>query len=108
MKGPFLLTVIESVVAPSRCGVFMLSRDGVSVDFVGRSDDDLYEKIKCKWKCGIAYKYFWYKYCNDSRQGYELECQFYHEYLPQDNLLHPSYDEEGSFHCPVEDCLWYK
>jgi hypothetical protein len=85
----------------------MLSRDGNSVDFVCRADEDLYLRIKSKWKCGIAYKYFWFEYCSDSRQAYELECKYYHEHLPQDNLLHPSFDEEGSFHCPVEDCLWF-
>ena len=93
LKGPYFLNdeTINSVIMKASPGVYVLGYVGIGgfiPKYVGRSDDDISEKLK-NW---IGGKYSKFKYdCYDSVQAaFAKECDLYHDWLEQlDNEKHP-------------------
>lgn len=46
MKGPYPLAEVDVRINANAMGVYILSRDGKGVHYVGRSDSDLIARIK--------------------------------------------------------------
>ncbi len=90
MRGPFALSLVEQIVAQGTIGVYMLSREGEYVHYVGRSDYDLRERIKSSAREGAGYVYFWFESVNKKWDGYMLELHLVNKYRPPDNTLRPA------------------
>jgi excinuclease UvrABC nuclease subunit len=89
LNGPFLISGFKFSWLLASPGVYILSRDGRSAHYVGRADKDLGERLRSSAKEG-SYTHFWYESCISPTASYRLECRFYHQYKPSDNLIHPS------------------
>lgn len=100
LEGLFNLEDVDSIIRKKSPGVYILSRDGRYAHYIGRSDNDLVDRIKSSAKEGIGYKYFWYEYASSPKEAYLKECEYYHEYNPTDNTNHPAVPEGGNWHCP--------
>lgn len=89
LNGPFYISGFQFLWLPEAPGAYVLSRDGKSAHYVGRADRDLGERLRSSAKEG-NYTHFWYECASSATAAYRLECRFYHEYSPSDNLIHPS------------------
>jgi len=87
-------------------GVYFLSRNGKRADYVGRSDDDLRARLITSAKEDTGYTHFWFEYASSPRDAYWLECQYYHQYTPSDNSVHPAVPVGTFWRCPVGGCPW--
>ena len=65
-------------------GVYVLSRNGTSQSYVGRSDSDLRQRIVSSASEG-NYRSFWFDYASSPMDAYKYECELYHKYNPPDN-----------------------
>ena len=105
LKGPFPIDEVGSRVEPGYMGVYVLSRDGNSASYVGRSDSDLQQRILRTASEG-DYAAFWYDYSSSPMDGYKYECELYHKYDPPDNQVHPAVPPYANWRCPVAGCPW--
>lgn len=87
-------------------GAYILSRDGKNAHYVGRSDTDLGWRLRQSVAEGYGYRYFWFQYAPSPMQAYRLECNWYHEYGPSDNTVHPAVPPNANWRCPVSGCPW--
>ena len=106
MKGPFALTKdgVVGEITITAPGVYGLSRTGKGefrVDYVGRSDSDVEDRLQDHVG---KYKRFKYDYCNTVREAYESECLMYHAYDPPDNKRHPDSPKGKNWPCPMTRC----
>jgi len=106
LEGPYDLNNIDYIMTKKLPGVYILSRDGRYAHYVGRSDNDLANRIKSSAKEGIGYKYFFVEYASSPRDAYLKECEYYHKYNPPDNTNHPAVPEGTNWRCPVIWCEW--
>ncbi|MEO0236253.1 MAG: hypothetical protein ABIM02_05970 [candidate division WOR-3 bacterium] len=106
LRGPYLIEEVNKYVREISPGVYILSRDGRTAAYVGRSDTDVGSRIKQSAKEGYGYKYFWYEYASSPRDAYYKECEYYHKYKPDDNTNHPSVPPGKNWRCPIEGCPW--
>ena len=60
MDGPFSTEDISEYVDSGYVGVYILSRDGRNVDYVGRSDSDIQGRLRQSISEGVGY-YLEYK-----------------------------------------------
>ncbi len=90
MYGSFPLSDVDVRVMPGELGAYILSRDGRTAHYVGRSDDDLKKRIKLSAKEGNGYKYFWFEYARTPMEAYRLECKWCDDYRPTDNTIKPA------------------
>lgn len=110
MNGPYPLT-IESVnanVTRTSPGAYILSRgkgpNGKwTAHYVGRSDADVADRLR-QWAREGRYQQFWFEYATSGRSAYLLECQWWHQYKPADNQVHPAVPAGAGWKCPVSDC----
>lgn len=86
-------------------GVYILSRDGKTVTYVGRSDTDLRSRINQSEREGV-YTHFWFEYTASARDAYLKECEYFHKYRPPDNSKHPSVPVGTNWRCPIIGCPW--
>ncbi len=105
MQGPFPLSQLDLTLAPGTIGVYILSRNGRTVHYVGRSDADLGARIRQSAQTD-AYLYFWFRYESSPMNAYRTECAWWHEYQPTDNVNHPAVPAGTSWRCPVAGCPW--
>ena len=109
MKGPFVLSA-EQVDKEIRKGTpgnyaygYLKENGRFVVQYVGRSDTDLNDRIKH----GIGnYKLFKYSYAANSKEAFEKECKNYHDFGGWDNLnneLHPGKPDGSDYSCPICD-----
>ena len=97
---------VDLYVRLSSPGVYLLDRTtagGFTVNYVGRSDDDLAGRLK-KWAAEGTYKYFKFEYANSARAAFEMECKLYHSYRNLDNVVHPARPKNTNHSCPVAGC----
>ena len=87
-------------------GVYILSKNGKTAAYVGRSDYNVASRVKQSVKEGHGYKYFWFEYASSAKNAYYKECQFYHHYEPPDNTNHPSVPPGQYWRCPQKGCPW--
>lgn len=97
---------INIYVAQNAMGVYLFSRDGNYIAYVGRSDSDINARIKSSSKEGDGYRYFWFEYATSPMDAYKKECLYYHKYNPPDNSIHPAVPPGANWRCPVEGCEW--
>ena len=114
LKGPYVHSAkrIDEVVTRKSAGVYVLEREGSSegfvVDYVGRSDVDVNERLQ-KWVGVNGYKKFKFDYFDSPKAAFEKECNVYHDFTPSDNSIHPQRPEGSSWQCPRCDkfkILW--
>ena len=104
LLGPYPINKIELYVTQSMPGVYILSRDGKTVAYVGRSDTDLRSRLQQSAREGIGYVYFWFEYTDSSKEAYLKECEYYHKYNPKDNINHPATPFGTNWKCPIVGC----
>jgi hypothetical protein len=105
LNGPYYVGDLDRIVAAGAVGVYILSRDGRTAHYVGRSDADLRTRI---WQSAQAdgYLYFWFGYETSPMNAYRAECVLWHRYQPPDNLNHPAVPPGTNWRCPVSGCPW--
>jgi len=106
MKGPYKLSQVKLSDMPIRPGVYILSRGGTRISYVGRSDTDVIKRILQSKNEGEGYTYFYYKYSTSPMQAYRSECILWHKYNPPDNSKHPKIPHGTFWRCPVRGCNW--
>jgi hypothetical protein len=106
MEGPFRTDEVGPNVDSDYIGVYMLSRDGRHIHYVGRSDSDIQGRIRSSIAEGRGYRKFWFCYESSAMQAYKRECYLYHKYDPPDNTVHPAVPPGTYWRCPDEDCEW--
>lgn len=106
MFGPRPLNNAEiGGLSPGRAiGAYILSRDGTTAHYVGRSDD-LANRLRRHIMSG-GYTAFWYERVASPMQAYFRECEWYHKYHPTDNQNHPAVPPEATWKCLVAGCPW--
>lgn len=97
---------IRNYVATDIIGVYILSRDGRKVHYVGRSDSNLKGRLKQSILEGWGYRFFKVKYLNSPMRAYHQECKWWHKYTPPDNSVHPKVPEGTYWRCPIKSCYW--
>jgi hypothetical protein len=107
MRGPYSIDEIY-VVEWGYIGVYALSRNGITIHYVGRSDSDLRGRLSQSIGEGKGYKYFWFDYETSPMKAYKRECILYHKYNPIDNTVHPAIPPFTNWRCPVKRCPWGK
>ena len=100
----FPIEDVHSYVTQKSPGVYILSRDGKIVAYVGRADVDIRSEIKQIACEGYGYTYCFFEYTSSLKEAYIKECEYYHKYLPPDNTHHPSAPTETDWRCPVKEC----
>ncbi len=112
MRGPYRLIEIKiDQYVSSRSGVYCLTYtngDKNIVCYVGRSDNDLKARLKDHLpqnevdSCivGKEVDKFYFQEATSAKEAYDLECQWYHQYGPNCNNLHPA-KTYSSWSCPV-------
>ncbi len=91
LKGPYSLALVDIIVAADKKGVYILSRDGKNAHYVGRSDNDLQQRIKLSANGGQGYNYFWFHYAATGWQAYHYELYWYRHFWPYlDNSIEPA------------------
>jgi predicted GIY-YIG superfamily endonuclease len=70
------------------------------VQYVGRSDTDLNQRLKNH--LNEDFKKFKFSYAASAIAAYSKECQNYHDFTPKRNKIHPRKpDGQDSLKCPV-------
>lgn len=104
LLGPYSINLAGSMVTLSSPGVYLLSRDGSTVAYIGRSDMDIASRIRQSANEGYGYTYFWFEYTPSPREAYLKECEYYHRYNPPDNSNHPAVPFATNWRCPMIGC----
>jgi hypothetical protein len=88
LEGPYPLTLdsLESFVGRSPGAYIILGTNNKGV-YVGRSDDDLRGKMKQHAPNPILR--FFFEHTRTAMDAYNLECLWYHQYEPQEKVIHP-------------------
>ena len=105
MQGPYDLTndEIDNQVTKTSAGNYALGRvsNGTFyVNYVGRSDTDLNDRLK-DW-IG-KYKKFKFSYASSPKAAFEKECINYHDFGGKeklDNEAHPDRPDNSNWKCP--------
>lgn len=103
--GPYSINSVDLYITRTSVGVYVLSRDGKTASYVGRSDTDVGSRIKESSE-GYGYTTFWFEYASSSRDAFLKECEYYHKYNPPDNRSHPAVPFGTNWRCPVIGCPW--
>ncbi|MGQ9571148.1 MAG: hypothetical protein ACUVUQ_10000 [Thermodesulfovibrionales bacterium] len=104
--GPYPMNEVNFYVAQNAPGVYILSKDGRSAAYVGRSDTDVGARIKQSAREGYGYTHFWFEYAISLKDAYSKECEYYYKYNPPDNTNHPAVPFGKNWRCPVRGCPW--
>jgi len=114
LKGPYQLSneEIDRVITIKSPGVYVLERntpqnsDSFTVHYVGRSDDDLKNRLK-NWVGVKGYKRFKCDYFASPKAAFERESMIYHDFNGDkggmDNDIHPQRPEDSNWQCPICD-----
>jgi len=105
LMGPYSTTEVDIHVTRVSPGVYILSSDGKTAAYVGRSDNDVSSRIK-QSAGEVHYSYFWFEYALSSRDAYRKECEYYHKYSAPDNVNHPAAPFGTNLRCPIIGCPW--
>lgn len=108
MNGFYDLTdkEIDKQVTKTSAGNYALGHvdnNKFIVEYVGRSDNNLNERLK-KWVG--SYEKFKYSYASSPKSAFEKECENYHDFgevEKLDNDIHPDRPDDSSWKCPVCD-----
>jgi len=109
MNGPYDSSneEVDRVITKTSAGNYALgytNDEGTFiVKYVGRSDDDVNDRIK-DWV--DEYKKFKYSYASSSKAAFEKECKNYHDFGGSeslDNKIHPDRSDNTDWKCPICD-----
>lgn len=113
MCGPYVFTrnEIQRVIAPKQIGNYALGyadeQGTFYVQYVGRSDGILRERLLEHLGDGKKYKHFKFSYAKNAREAYEKECRNYHDFDGDkgglDNDRHPDRPDGTNYPCPYCD-----
>ena len=107
LEGPFILTAdkIDKTVGKVSPGVYVLGyvndKGTFVVNYVGRSDDDLNDRLH-DWVG--EYNQFKASYYNSVKAVFEKECSIYHDFGENeklDNEIHPDCPNGTMLKCPI-------
>jgi len=104
VKGPF--GIQRATEASDTPGAYILSRDGKTASYVGRSDSTLGSRLQQSIRERFGYSVFWIQYAGSPMEAYHLECDFFHRFSPPDNDIHPAAPRNTNWQCPVASCAW--
>jgi hypothetical protein len=103
--GPYSLTDedIASNVSASLPGVYALGSfrpDGsCSVEYVGRSDEDIRERLRLHTP--RSHPQFYFTYCQSEEEAYRIECELFHAFHPPENYVHPTRPQHSDLQCAM-------
>lgn len=106
LMGPYSIDSVDLYVSRISPGIYILSRDGRTAAYVGRSDTDVASRIKQSANEGYGYSHFWFEYDTSPRNAYLKECEYYHKYNPPHNTKHPAVPFGTNWRCPIIGCPW--
>jgi len=107
LTGPYLLTSdkIDEIVDVISPGTYVLGyvnkNNAFVVEYVGRSDDDLNDRLG-DWV--DDYESFKFKIYDSAKESFEKECTIYHDFGEKeklDNDIHPDRPDNSNYSCPV-------
>jgi len=103
MNGPYSLNLqtISKIAPANSLGAYILSKDGKVAHYVGRSDSDLANRLGQHASDYQNYTHFWFETVGSPKAAFELECQWWHKYKPDDNDNHPDQPNNINCQCPV-------
>ncbi len=106
LKGPYALTddMIDDEVTRTSAGAYALGKlsgDTFYIEYVGRSDTDVNNRLHDHVG---NYPKFKYDYFGSAKAAFEKECNLYHDFNPSDNKAHPARPNGANWKCPVADC----
>jgi len=111
LSGPYTLTAenIDLIVVYKSPGAYALghlnSEGGYIIDYVGRSDSDINNRLK-SW-VNKGYNSFKYGYFNSPLSAFEKECTLYHDFgNNRNNKEHPARPVNSYWLCPV--CSFFR
>ncbi len=101
LRGPYALNnkSIDDAITAISAGAYALghSSDGkFQVDFVGRSQGDLNDRLKDWVGCYTEFKFV---YCDTAYAAFQEERLMYHGFSPIDNI-HPARPAGSNWTCP--------
>jgi hypothetical protein len=107
MDGPYKLSQGEiernvTKISPGNYALGHISDSTFIVNYVGRSDDDVRERLK-DW-LGSKYSDFKFSYATSPKAAFEKECRNYHDFGGSeklDNDKHPQRPSGSGWKCPV-------
>ncbi|NOR43963.1 MAG: hypothetical protein GQ534_00120 [Candidatus Delongbacteria bacterium] len=108
MTGPFVIdtATIDKEVSKTSAGNYALgkknNKGGLTVQYVGRSDDDLNVRLK-DYVNHKKYTHFKYSYATNAKAAFEEECRNYHDWGSLDNDIHPDRPKGKNYQCPYCD-----
>jgi len=114
MLGPYELTAetIDKIITKTSPGNYALgdvSNSTFYINYVGRSDSDLNDRLKSWIGKNDRYKRFKYSYAASPKDAFEKECKNYHDFSGDkgklDNDKHPQRPEGTNWRCPLCDCF---
>jgi hypothetical protein len=103
-SGPYPLTDagVKAAVLSKSPGAYALGKmgaDGVFyIDYVGRSDEDIAERLLKH--APEYYPQFFFGYYSTSQAAHAKECWLYHTFKPPKNLIHPAKPKNSRLACP--------
>jgi len=109
LNGPYPLNAdkIDEIITITASGTYVLgyvnSNNVFVVKYVGRSDDDLNDRLH-DWI--EEYESFKAKTFNTSKEAFEKECRIYHDFGQSsklDNDIHPARPKDYDWECPICD-----
>jgi hypothetical protein len=105
LNGPYKLDnkTIDEKVTKKSAGAYALGslgeKKGFIPEYVGRSDDNINDRLK-KW-VDKGYTHFKFKYYGSPKAAFEKECNLYHDWKKQlDNKQHPDRPDDANWQCP--------
>lgn len=112
MMGPYELSdeMINETVRNNQIGNYALghtnSENVFFVEYVGRSDSDVAERLR--QHVGEKYLQFKFSYATSCKQAFEKECNNYHDFGENDKLdneIHPRRPNGSMWKCPYCNCF---
>ena len=111
MYGPYELTIkkIDEVVTKTSPGNYALGNASDSrfhVRCVGRSDENINNRLKSWVGVNNKYEHFKFSYATSSNAAFEKECKNYHDFGEDeklDNKEHPKRPDNTKWKCPICD-----
>src|SRR5258706_539468 len=97
MQGPYRVQTAPQV--SDTAGAYVLSRDGRTAAYAGRSDFALGSRLQQSIREGRGYQYFWIDYARSPMEAFQLECDYYHRFTPPDNVVHPAVPPNTTWRC---------
>ena len=101
LRGPFPLTrdSVNQNVTRTSPGAYALGRTRERtfyIDYVGRSDSDVNDRLRNHVG---KYAEFKYEYYGSAKAAFEKECNLFHDFSPPDNDVHPARPQGSSWKC---------